>query len=88
MVQTPTEQSPNVVCEACKKPYDVTSWRSLALICGGAAGRTVNGREVATHLAQTRRCTCGQNISIQFALPSGTTPQQADVIHAAALLGT
>jgi len=87
MGQSPTEQNPIVVCEACKKEHDLTSWKSLRVVGVGVKGICVNGKETATALAQDRQCTCGGTIQIQFPLAEGTTPFQADCLVVAAMAG-
>lgn len=84
MIQTPTEQVSHIVCEACKQQHDLTSWQSLRPCSVGVQGR---GQETATYIVQTRYCTCGATITIQFPLPAGTTPLAAECLLALSVLG-
>jgi len=68
-VQTPTEQDPNVTCESCKLQHDPPSWQRLRPVCVGFAGTSSDGVETRTHVVMTRLCSCGEPITVRFALP-------------------
>jgi hypothetical protein len=88
MIQTPTEENPHVICDVCTKKHDMASWQLLRLApaMGGVRGTTIDGKEVGTHVVQSRLCTCGASVSVEFPLPPGTTPGQADALFALSVL--
>jgi len=87
MIQTPTAESPYVVCTACGRQHDLSSWQSLRLCGGGVSGSTADGQEKATHIVQSRACGCGETITVQFGLPEGTTQLQASALVALSAIG-
>ena len=86
MSETPTEQEPYVVCTACQRRHDPASWRTLPVRGGGVGGTSADGKEVATYITEIRLCPCGHLVTIQFPMPTGTTPSHATAVLALSLM--